>query len=94
MPDDTMNNEDAMADTERTPKTSALQALADTLEGLGHDELRVIARIAERLQTGAKHYGRLDLLTDTRAFRAKEAREEVEDALVYLACAWLKEVAA
>jgi hypothetical protein len=30
------------------------------------------------------------LAGDTRAFRSKEAREELEDALVYLACAWLK----
>ena len=29
-------------------------------------------------------------IDDERAFRTKEAREELEDALVYLACAWLK----
>jgi hypothetical protein len=31
-----------------------------------------------------------DPTTDPRKFRSKEAREELEDALVYLACAWLK----
>ena len=58
---------------------------------LGDDELRVLVRIAERLRFGAGIYGALRIATDTRAFRAKEAREELEDALVYLACAWLKE---
>jgi hypothetical protein len=45
---------------------------------LGRDEVRVLMRIAERLAC------------DARSFRGKEAREELEDALVYLACAWLK----
>jgi hypothetical protein len=58
---------------------------------LGDDELRVLVRIAERLRFGARVYGALRVATDTRAFRTKEAREELEDALVYLACAWLKE---
>jgi len=47
-------------------------------------------RIAERLKSGAERYGLLHLATDNRAFRSQEAREEIEDALVYLACAWLK----
>ena len=58
---------------------------------LGDDELRVLVRIAERLRHGASVYGPLRIATDARAFRAKEAREEIEDALVYLACAWLKQ---
>jgi hypothetical protein len=55
------------------------------------DEVRVLVRIAERLRAGARVYGRLHLARDGRSFRTKEAREELEDALVYLACAWLKE---
>jgi hypothetical protein len=47
-------------------------------------------RIAERLRQGAGVYGQLHIATDTRDFR-NEAREEIEDALVYLACAWLKQ---
>jgi hypothetical protein len=58
---------------------------------LGDDELRVLVHIASRLRVGAGIYGPLCIATDTRAFRTREAREELEDALVYLACAWLKE---
>ena len=57
---------------------------------LGVDELRVLTRIAWRLAAGARHYGVLDVARDARDFDGKEAREEVEDALVYFACAWLK----
>jgi hypothetical protein len=57
---------------------------------LGTDEVRVLARIANRLRMGQTAYGYLHAARDTRSFR-KEAREEVEDCLVYLACAWLKQ---
>ena len=57
---------------------------------LGRDEVRVLTRIAERLHVGSRMYGPFYLATDARVFRDKEAREEIEDALVYLACAWLK----
>ncbi len=50
----------------------------------------MLTRIAARLEVGQRQYGQLLLATDVREFRDKEAREEVEDALVYLACAWLK----
>jgi hypothetical protein len=71
-------------------------ALDFVVSKLGPDEQRVLTRIAERLVLGSTTYGPLDLSTDPRSFRSQEAREEVEDALVYLACAWLKteEVAA
>jgi hypothetical protein len=49
----------------------------------------VLTHIAMRLEIGLRQYGALVLATDVRAFRDKEAREELEDALVYLACAWL-----
>ena len=71
--------------------TEAGRELATLVARLGDDELRVLARIAERLLHGARLYGRMELATDKRAFRTREAREELEDALVYLACAWLKE---
>jgi hypothetical protein len=58
---------------------------------LGEDELRVLARIAERLKGGMNHYGVLHIAVDHREFRKTEARQEVEDALVYLACAWLRD---
>lgn len=77
-------------DTIRTPDMGILCALDQALAKLGPDEQRVITRIAERLVHGAITYGPLLLGSDPRSFRAKEAREEVEDALVYFACAWLK----
>jgi hypothetical protein len=72
------------------PGAAAWRALAAHAAWLGDDEMRVLARIAERLRHGAGVYGQLHLHRDTRDFR-KEAREELEDALVYLACAWLKQ---
>ena len=47
--------------------------------------------LAERLRVGQRQYGFLNLASDPRSFRSKEAREELEDALVYLACAWLRD---
>jgi hypothetical protein len=81
-----------MADTERmlTSETAARATLNGLACELGHDEVRVLTRIAERLRGGQDVYGQLDLISDPRKFRSKEAREELEDALVYLACAWLK----
>jgi len=81
-----------MADTLRmlTPADAVRATLTGLACELGDDELRVLTRIAERLKGGQTVYGQLCLARDTRQFRAKEAREEVEDALVYLACAWLQ----
>jgi hypothetical protein len=62
--------------------------LVAIVEVLGDDEVRVLARIAARLLRGAQIYGRLDIERDHRDF-AREAREEVEDFLVYAACRWL-----
>jgi hypothetical protein len=81
---------DCSAPTERTPRVGArleLDAVADTL---GVDELRVLTRLGMRLRQGAMVYGALNVAFDAREFRSEEAREELEDALVYLACAWLK----
>jgi hypothetical protein len=68
----------------------ARAALTGVLCELGCDEVRVLTRIGERLRAGRRDYGPLVLSGDPRSFRSKEAREELEDALVYLACAWLK----
>jgi hypothetical protein len=59
-----------------------------TLDGLDADEVAVLGRIAKRLAMGRTSYGPLRIELDRRAFR-KEAREEVEDALVYFAIEWL-----
>jgi hypothetical protein len=85
-----MDEIDCDAPTERTPRVGAraeLDAIADTL---GADELRVLTHIALRLRVGSMVYGTLQVAFDGRNFRGEEAREELEDALVYLACAWLK----
>ena len=74
------------------PADFARAELSGIARDLGHDEVRVLTRIAVRLRQGREVYGPLDLATDPRQFRTKEAREELEDALVslaYLACAWL-----
>ena len=73
-----------------TSEDALRAALNGVVGSLGRDEVRVLTRIAERLQVGSRLYGAFDLATDARVFRGKEAREELEDALVYLACAWLK----
>jgi hypothetical protein len=87
-----MSIDEPIPDTVRMVRTT-LEARAEldgVLDALNRDEVCVLVRIAERLRGGAQVYGPLRIDHDTRAFRAKEAREELEDALVYLACAWLK----
>jgi hypothetical protein len=73
-----------------THEEVARATLTGVVCDLGTDEVRVLTRIAERLRAGRRMYGPLGLERDVRSFRNKEAREELEDALVYLACAWLK----
>jgi len=92
MPPDTPPDDDAIPDTERmiTTELLARASLRTSILELGLDEVLVLDRIAERLRRGQRQYGFLHLANDRRAFRSKEAREELEDALVYLACAWLK----
>jgi hypothetical protein len=94
MPNETSSHGDPMTDDDTLPGFPpvdfARAHLSSVATALGHDEVRVLTRIAERLRGGRDAYGPLDLATDTREFRSKEAREELEDALVYLACAWLK----
>jgi len=73
-----------------TSMMAAREQLDDVLDAIGADEVSVLIRIAERLKHGAHAYGPLRIAQDARAFRDTEAREELEDALVYLACAWLR----
>jgi hypothetical protein len=73
-----------------TPEDAARAGLRSILLTLGFDEVLVLGRIAERLRKGQEQYGFLHLPSDARAFRSTEAREELKDVLVYLACAWLK----
>jgi hypothetical protein len=84
--------EEPIPDTLRmvTPEDAARAGLRAILLTLGVDEVLVLGRIAERLRKGQEQYGFLHLATDRRSFRSKEAREEIEDALVYLACSWLR----
>ena len=87
--------EESIPDTLRmiTPEDAARAALRDVVGDLGHHEVRVLTRIGERLRAGQRQYGLLCIPTDPRSFRTKEAREELEDVLVYLAIAWLKDAA-
>jgi aryl carrier-like protein len=92
MPPDLPPDDEPIPDTVRmiTYEDAARVSLRANILELGLDEVLVLDRLAERLRRGQRQYGFLHLANDRRAFRAKEAREELEDALVYLACAWLK----
>lgn len=85
--------DDDVRDTERPPRVDHVAAARDrilsALEGLGPDELAVLALIAERLATGRRQYGELRLSTDRRDF-GREALEEASDGLVYVAAALLR----
>jgi hypothetical protein len=99
MPPDPLPDDEPIPDTVRmiTYEDAARASLRASIVALGIDEVRVLQRIADRLQDGQRQYGFFRLASDARAFRATEARQEIEDALVYFACAWLvglaKEVA-
>jgi hypothetical protein len=69
----------------RSPEREALDAVVDSL---GDDDVRALARIAERLRRGAALYGRLGLAIDARDF-TREGQQELEDFMVYAACRWL-----
>src|SRR5580658_4028902 len=73
-----------------TPEDAARAGLRSIILTLGFEEVLVLGRIAERLRRGQEQYGFLHVASDRRSFRSTEAREELEDALVYLACSWLK----
>lgn len=60
------------------------------VEGLGPDELRVVARVVERLRMGQKQYGALDIAGNAKDWRA-EATEEFLDGAIYLAMQSIRE---
>jgi hypothetical protein len=81
-----------MPDTLRMtpPEDTARAKLKRAVGKLGDDEVRVLARIAELLHLCAHVYGPLHFFGDPRSPRGKEARDELEDAMVQIACAWLE----
>ena len=74
----------------REPMTAALSdaheraSLAAIVATLGHDEVRVLRWLAERLADGARRYGVLRLETDARDWH-RETGEECIDGLAYAA---------
>ena len=91
MPPDPLLDDEPIPDTVRmiSYEDAARASLRASILALGIDEVRVLQSLADRLQAGQRQYGLLRLESDRRDFRGKEAREEIEDSLVYFACAWL-----
>jgi hypothetical protein len=88
------SDDEPVPDTLRHFSTASSRVELDSiLDGLDGDEIAVLAHIAKRLEMGRKIYGPLQIADDPRAFRSKEAREELDDALVYLMIFWLKAAA-
>jgi hypothetical protein len=73
-----------------TPEDVARAALTGAVAELGRMEVRVLTRIAERLTTAARTGRALGVIPRARAWPGGDARGEVDDALVFLACAWIK----
>lgn len=59
-----------------------LDTIVRLLPSLEPDALRVVLGVVHRLRKGYRAYGRLDLATDTRDWRAEEL-DELLDAVVY-----------
>ncbi len=76
-----------------TPRETTEERLDEVCAELADDELRAVAYLAERLLMGQRQYGRLDLASDARDWKA-ERRAEIGDLLVYSAFQALKEGAA
>ena len=71
--------------------TGDVIALIAAIDELEPDAVRVLRRIAARLLVGQTTHGMLDLFADGRDWR-EELRQELEDALVYLAMEDVKRV--
>lgn len=69
--------------------SDALDELSFVVSQMGPDEVRVMVVLARRLLEGQRAYGRLDLATDRRDFRAERAAE-IADMLMYSAFAELQ----
>jgi hypothetical protein len=73
-----------------TPEDIARATLNSALAELGRTEVHVLTRIAERLTTTARAGGALGAIRRARTFLREDAQREIDDALVFLACAWIK----
>ena len=65
-------------------RLALLSTIDQHAQDLNEDELLVLANVAEGLATGKREIGDLDLVQDRRDW-ILEMREEVRDALVYMA---------
>jgi hypothetical protein len=72
----------------RKPPTPAKE-LARLASELGPVEQRILVELAKRLRDGERCYGRFNLSTDRRDFRA-EAAEEALDLAIYAAAQLLR----
>lgn len=59
------------------------EELKELVNGLGEDEVRILVRVARRLEFGRQRYGLMDLKNDKRDF-VREAMEEILDWMVYV----------
>jgi hypothetical protein len=74
-----------------TPEDTARATLNTALAELGSTEVHVLTRIAERLTTTTgRAGGALCAIPRARTFLREEAQREIDHALVFLACAWIK----
>lgn len=70
-------------------ETNPYYELGAIVATLGSDEVRVLTRIADRMRLAQAADGYLHVAAATRTFRL-DARDDIEDFLVYVACSWLK----
>jgi hypothetical protein len=73
-----------------TPEDMARAALTGAVAELGRTEVRVLARFAERLATAARTGSVLATVPCARSFLSHKAQREIDEALIYLWCAWIK----
>jgi hypothetical protein len=69
--------------------THDAEELARLASELGPVERRILVELAQRLRDGERRYGRFNLSTDRRDFRA-EAAEEALDLAIYAAAQLLR----
>jgi hypothetical protein len=67
---------------------AARSTLCKVLFGLGHDELRVLMRLAMQMSVGIERHGPLELEGEALEF-VRGARDEIEQVVVYFTCVLL-----
>jgi hypothetical protein len=72
------------------PETELIIDIATKLQRLEKDELLVIREVTKKMISGKKKHGPLHLSTDSRDFH-KELRDEIFDAMCYVAMLEVKE---